>query len=79
MDSLLNILNKKDFSPPDEIQLIKDYIYKEYRVEVTVAIRNNDIIIDTPSAALANTLRLRSPDLKAVANTTKRLVFNISG
>jgi hypothetical protein len=77
MDSLDSILKHKDFEEPPEMAAIKKYVQDEFQTAVSVQVREKDIIIQVPSAALANTLRLRSPDIKQRAQTTKRLTFRI--
>jgi hypothetical protein len=77
MDSLNDILARKDFSEPPEAAAIKQYVQDEFGIAVSVQVRERDIIIATPSAALANTLRLRSPVLRKLSQTDKRLVFRI--
>lgn len=77
MDSLQSILGSKDFDEPPEIRSIKKYVQTEFGVKVGVQIRERDIIISVPSAALANTLRLRGPELKRRCQLDKRLTFRI--
>jgi hypothetical protein len=77
MDSLLNILSNKDFDEPSEIGIIKGYARKKYNSNVRVKVREKDILISASSAALANSLRLQSPEIKKLCNTTKRLIFKI--
>jgi hypothetical protein len=77
MDSLLSILESNDYAEPPEIISIKKYVKDGYGVSVGVQVRDRDIIIMVPSSALANTLRLRGPDLKKCCQLTKRLTFRI--
>lgn len=77
MDSLNSILSSKDFDEPPEMVSIKKYVKDEFQVVVGVQIRERDIIISVPNAALANTLRLRGPDLKRRCQIDKRLTFRI--
>ncbi len=77
MDSLDSILKRKDFDEPPEMTAIKKYVQEEFKTTVGVMVREKDIIIQVPSAALANTLRLRTPDIKKRCKTTKRLTFRI--
>lgn len=77
MDSLNDILGRKDFDEPPEIALIKDYVLREFKSTVEVVVRERDIAITSASAALANTLRLRTTDIKQLCQTDKRLVFRI--
>jgi hypothetical protein len=76
-DSLADILSKKDFDEPTESLAIKKYVQDEFRTAVAVMVRERDIIIEVPSAALASTLRMRQTQLKNAASTEKRLVFRI--
>lgn len=77
MDSLNSILSNKDFDEPPEMASIKKYVQDEFQTVVGVQVRDKDIIISVPSAALANTLRLRGPDLKRRCQIDKRLTFRI--
>ncbi|HMH31144.1 MAG TPA: hypothetical protein VK534_01565 [Methylomirabilota bacterium] len=77
MDSLFNILNKKDFDEPPEMASIKKYVQDEFKTDVGVQVRDKDIIISVPNAAMANTLRLRGPDIKRRCQLDKRLTFRI--
>lgn len=77
MDSLLNILSNKDFDEPPEMASIKKYVQDEFKLTVGVQVREKDIVVSVPSAALANTLRLRGPEIKRRCQLDKRLVFRI--
>ena len=77
MDSIHSILSRKDFDEPPEMSSIKKYVQEEFQTAVSVLVRDKDIVIGVPSAALANTLRLRGPDIKRRCQTDKRLTFRI--
>jgi hypothetical protein len=77
MDSLFSILGNKNFDEPPESASIKKFVNDEYQTDVTVLVRDKDVVVTCKSAALANTLRLRSPELKRRCQLTKRLVFRI--
>lgn len=77
MDSLFKILGDKNFDEPPEMASIKKYVMDEFKIEVGVQVRDKDIIIKVPSAAFANTLRLRGPDIKRRCQLDKRLTFQI--
>lgn len=77
MDDLKNILSHKSFDEPAEMAAIKKYVLDQFNVSVSVMVRERDIVIQVPSAALANTLRLRSPEIKRLCQTNKRLTFRI--
>ena len=77
MDSLSNILGHKDFNEPPEMTAIKKYVQAEFKTEVGVQVRERDIVVIVPSAALANSLRLRGPDIKRRCQLDKKLTFRI--
>ena len=81
MDSLNDILSRKDFDEPTESLAIKKFVRDRYDEAVAVTIREKEIIIAAPSAALANTLRMQILAInRAISNngkTAKRLVFRI--
>ena len=79
MDSLDSILRRKDFDEPPEISSIKKYVQDTYKIAVGVQVRDRDIVIQVPNAALANTLRLQAPEIKRRCQTDKRLTFRIGG
>lgn len=79
MDSLFNILSKKDFDEPPEMASIKKYVMDEFKIEVSVLVRDKDIIIKVPNASMATTLRLRGPEIKRRCQLDKRLTFQIGG
>lgn len=77
MDRLSRLLSDKNFDQPSEITRIKKYVLDELKANVSVQVRERDIVIIVSSAALANTLRLRSPEIKQRCKLTKRLTFRI--
>ncbi|HTB49324.1 MAG TPA: hypothetical protein VK712_04555 [Verrucomicrobiae bacterium] len=77
MDSLNSILGQKDFDKPPEMASIKKYVQDEFQTVVSVQVRDRDIVIGVPSSALANTLRLRGPEIKRRCQIDKRLTFRI--
>ena len=79
MDSLNSILRNRDFDEPPEITSIKKYVLDEFKTEVGVQVREKDIVVNVPSAALANTLRLRGPEMKRRCQLDKKLTFRIGG
>jgi len=77
MDSLSNILGHKNFDEPPEMASIKKYVQDEFKIAVGVQVRDRDIVVMVPNAALANTLRLRSPEIKRRCQLSKKLTFRI--
>jgi hypothetical protein len=74
MDSLQDILGQKNFSPPDEIAVIKDYIKRRYDSPSRVKIEKSAIIVSVPSSALAATIYLERQTLIEHCNLKQRLV-----
>lgn len=77
MDALSDILHGKDFEEPPEMAAIKKYVKDEFKLDIGVQVRDRDIVVMVPNAALANTLRLRGPELKRRCQLTKRVTFRI--
>lgn len=78
MDSLFNILAQKNFDEPPEAASIKKFVYDEYKTDVSVTVRDKDISVSVPGAALVNTLRLRAPEIKRRCQIDKKITFRIS-
>jgi len=74
MDSLQDILGKKNFTPPDEISVIKDYIKRRYDSPSRVKVEKTAIIVSVPSSALAATIYLERQTLIEHCNLKLRLV-----
>jgi hypothetical protein len=74
MDSLQDILGQKNFTPPDEIAVIKDYIKRRYDSPSRVKIEKSAIIVSVPSSALAATIYLERQTLIEHCNLKQRLV-----
>lgn len=76
-NSLADLLANKDFDEPDEMRAIKQFVKSNYQADVEVQLREKEIIVTTASAALANTLRLKMPELRKAVQTDKRIVLRI--
>lgn len=77
MDSLTDILSRKDFDEPIESTVIKRYVQEKFDETVAVTIHEREIIIATPNATLAGTLRFKVLELRKLLDTNKRLVFRV--
>jgi hypothetical protein len=75
MDSLQDILGKKDFTPPDEITSVKEFIQRRYNSPSRVRIEREVLIIRVPSGALAATLQLEQRRLIEACRITKKLII----
>ena len=75
MDSLQDILGKKDFRPPDEIASVKEFILRRYNSPSRVRVERDVLIVQVPSSALAATLQLEQNRLIEACNLTKKLII----
>ena len=75
MNSLQDILGKKDFVAPDEIKLVKDYISRKYKSACSVQLQRDTIILKVPNSSLASTVRLEQNRLIETCQLKKRLVI----
>jgi hypothetical protein len=75
MDSLQEILGKKDFTPPDEVAAIKEFISRRYKSPSSVRVERNALIVRVPSSALAATLQLEQRRLIEACRIKKKLII----
>jgi hypothetical protein len=78
MDEIGDLLSYRTPQEPPEIAAIKRYVDEHFQIPVQVGIQNEAIVITVASASLANTLRLRLPQLQLAAKTTRKLIFRIN-
>lgn len=77
MDSIKDVLTRKDFDKPDEIQQIKDFVKSKFNEEPSVKLTKNNIIITVSSAALAGAMRMHLHHLSKDLRTDKKLLLRI--
>lgn len=75
--SIKDILQGNSYAEPEEIRIIKNYVFENFQSSVNVKIGSNSITILVTSAALANTLRMYLIDIKKKCNTDKKLIIRI--
>ncbi len=75
MDSLQDIMGKKDFTPPNEITAIRAYIERRYKSKSYVKLQRDTVIISVKDSALAATIHLERQSLLDACGITKRLVI----
>lgn len=76
-NSIADILGQKQYGEPEEIAVIKNYVRKELRTEVSVAVQERQIVIIVPSGAVAGALRPHLYRIAQACNTTKRVMIRI--
>ena len=79
MDSLQDILSKKNFARPDEITVVKDYVMRRYKRPCTVKLERGALIVSVRGSALAATLRLERQNLIEACDLKQRLVIRAGG
>jgi hypothetical protein len=77
MQSLQDIIGRKDFDVPPEIEVIKTFVRKTFSSDVGVIIQTHSITITTPSAGLAGSLRPMLHKLKKELETDKKIFIRI--
>lgn len=74
MQGLGDILKSHGPKSSPELQAIKDFVFKEFGENVGVRLASQAIVITTPSAALAGSLRLRLPELEKLAGKRRCII-----
>ena len=75
MDSLQDILSKKNFAPPDEITVVKDYVMRRYKRPCSVRLERGALILSVRGSGLAATLQLERQTLIKACNLKQKLVI----
>ena len=75
MDSLQEILGKKNFTPPDEMQALREYVQRHYKSNSYVKLQRDAIILSVQSSALAATLQLERNTIIDTCNLSRKLVI----
>lgn len=75
MDSLQDILSTRDFTPPDEVTAVKEFIERRYKSFSQVRVERDVLIVRVPSSALAATLQLEQRTLIDTCRITRRLII----
>ena len=77
MQSLSDIMGNKDFGVPPEVTEIKAYVQRYFNTDVGITMQTSTIVITTPSAALAGSLRPHLHKLTKQIKTEKKLIIRI--
>jgi hypothetical protein len=77
MDSLGDLMAKREKPEQPELSAIKNYVDEHFHTPIRASINGNTIVITVPSAALANTLRLQITKIQQICRLEKRLVIRI--
>lgn len=77
MQSLGDILSKRDFSEPTEIASLRNYINERYGSACIIRTTQQNLIVTVESAALASVLRMEQESLQVRCGTDKKIVIRI--
>jgi hypothetical protein len=75
--ALSDILADRFDAEPPEISIIKDYVQSHFDQAVAVAVRDQKLVISTPSSALAGALRPHLYKLQKLCKTDKKIIVRI--
>jgi len=76
VESLQEILNRKKFTPPDEISVIKNYVRRKYKSNCSVKLQRGALIVGVYNSALAATIQLERQKMITACNLgNKKLVI----
>jgi hypothetical protein len=75
MDSLQEILGKKNFKAPDEMTAVKEFIQRRYKSSCKVRLQRNALIVSVPNSALAATIYLERQQLIDACGLKSKLVL----
>ncbi|HEX5394787.1 MAG TPA: hypothetical protein VFW52_00265 [Candidatus Saccharimonadales bacterium] len=78
-ESVGQILGSKQFTPPDEVSLIKDYVKRRYKSGCSVKLQRGALVVSVPSSALAATLHLERQKLIKACNLGDKKLFIRNG
>lgn len=73
MDSLQEIMGRKNFTPPDEMDAIKQYIKRRYGSTCKIKIGRDTITLSLPGSALAATVQMERQQLIEKCGLDKKL------
>lgn len=71
MDSIKDILVKRNFDKPDTIEAVLSYISVNFNSTAQVKITNDSLIIIVRNSSLASSIRLRQRDIVETCQTEK--------
>ena len=79
MDSLQDIMGKKNFAPPDEMAAVKDYVLRHYNRPCIVRLERGALILSVRGSGLAATIQLERNKLIEACNLKQKLVIRAGG
>lgn len=77
MDSIKDILVKKDLDEPTEMTALKEYCQELFNFIPKISLRNDCLWLTVPNGMLATELRMRLPEITRRCGLTKKLIIRI--
>jgi hypothetical protein len=77
MDSIKDVLSKKDLDEPTEITALKEYCQETFDFIPKISTRKSGLWLIVPNGILATELRMRLPEIIRRCGLTKRLIIKI--
>ncbi len=77
MESLAEILARKQFQAPDEVTKLRDYIEKHFDVKPKVTVRGKNLILTVPNSGLAGSLQMKKPHIIKACDIKSNLVISV--
>lgn len=68
-------MGKRDYTPPDEVEAVKDYVLRRYNAVAQVKLQRDALIIRVPGSGLAATLQLERQNLIEACKIKQKLVI----
>ena len=75
MDSLQEIMGKKNFKAPDEFGAVREYVMRRYKSKCYVSIQRDTIVITVGSSALAASIQMEKQRLIEACHLDKKLII----
>ena len=74
-----DIMGKKNFTPPDEMTVVKDYVLRRYNKPCSVRLERGALILSVRGSALAATIQLERNGLIKACGLKQKLVIRSGG
>jgi hypothetical protein len=77
MDSLKDLLVKKDLDEPTEVVALKNYCQEQFHFDAKIQLTQDVLWLTVPNGILATELRMRQTDIIARCGITKKFRIKI--
>lgn len=77
MDSLKDLLAKKDVDEPTEVTALKNYCQEQFNFVAKISLTNDVLWLTVPNGILATELRMRQTDIVTRCGITKKFRIKI--